>query len=360
MIIVQDPADTTPHHTGRLCVVHNAQNATDRTARNGLALWKAAVSLDENSAETGGYLGKNYWANSVMHGAWRRSTSRTKEKMDAARRCCSKVLAAQIRALRPKILIAKGEKAVDSLREIGVINKPWSVMRHKFGIGPYREENQNWLPEDAMTVFCTYHTSARVVNQTLSESYHAFNTEESIEGKLSKLHERKSTDKFLSDYGNPASNAEHRGMRFLLNHWLDIGEYIRKSYETWNSFDTCSTEISDFGARPKSVVQTSHAQEVKHEEKDENTDANRPTLAKTPNPFYRANKKSWNYRYDSFNGSVVLNRDNLFVSSSELQGIAESMFGKGEPHNLASYLKFKQVSAFELMELLGRIEKQLL
>ena len=86
----------------------------------------------------------------------------------------------------------------------------------------------------------------------------------------------------------------------------------------------------------------------------------RPTLAKTPNPFYRANKKSWNYRYDSFNGSVVLNRDNLFVSSSELQGIAESMFGKGEPHNLASYLKFKQVSAFELMELLDRIEKQLL
>ena len=89
--------------------------------------------------------------------------------------------------------------------------------------------------------------------------------------------------------------------------------------------------------------------------KDENTDADRPTLAKTPNPFYRPNKKSWNYRYDSFNGSVVLNRDNLFVSSSELQGIAESMFGKGEPHNLPSYLKFKQVSAFELMELLDRI-----
>ncbi|MDA0821625.1 MAG: hypothetical protein O3C28_04275, partial [Proteobacteria bacterium] len=33
MIIVQDPGDTTPHHTGRLCSVHNSENPSDKTAQ---------------------------------------------------------------------------------------------------------------------------------------------------------------------------------------------------------------------------------------------------------------------------------------------------------------------------------------
>ncbi len=56
MLIVQDPGDTTPQKTGGLCAVHNAESRTDNTAKQGIDLWKATVSLDMNSAETGGYM----------------------------------------------------------------------------------------------------------------------------------------------------------------------------------------------------------------------------------------------------------------------------------------------------------------
>lgn len=56
MLIVQDPGDTTPHQTGRLCAVHNAENPSDKTAQQALHLWNAAVSLDHHNPSAGGYL----------------------------------------------------------------------------------------------------------------------------------------------------------------------------------------------------------------------------------------------------------------------------------------------------------------
>lgn len=35
MIVVQDPGGTTPHHTGRLCAVHNAAYSGDREHHSG-------------------------------------------------------------------------------------------------------------------------------------------------------------------------------------------------------------------------------------------------------------------------------------------------------------------------------------
>lgn len=137
MIIVQDPGDTTPHHTGRLCAVHNAENPSDKTAQQNLQLWNAAVSLDHNNPSAGGYLKQHYWTNSIMHGASGKTGLREKSIMKAAWKCCSNVLAMQILALKPRVVIAKGTEAVNSLHEIGAINNNWSAIRHQFSKGAY-------------------------------------------------------------------------------------------------------------------------------------------------------------------------------------------------------------------------------
>ncbi len=48
MIVVQDPGDTTAQK-GRLCIVHNAENPSDKSAQHNLELWKAAWGLFETS-----------------------------------------------------------------------------------------------------------------------------------------------------------------------------------------------------------------------------------------------------------------------------------------------------------------------
>lgn len=228
MIVVQDPGDTTPHQTGRLCAVHNAENPTDKTAWQNLQLWKAAVSLNLGAPEDGGYLKKHYWTNAIMHGASAKTGLREKSIVEKARKCCSDVLALQILALKPNVLIAKGTEAVNSLQDIGVIARNWASIRHKFNVGAYCEEVNSWRGLPLFKVFCTYHTSARVVNQTLSRMYDSEITEKLIAEKSKKLNSTESIISFLSIYGKPASNAIDRGMRFLLNHWLDIGLEIRE------------------------------------------------------------------------------------------------------------------------------------
>ena len=164
-----------------------------------------------------------------MHGASGSTGLREKSIMKSARKCCSNVLALQIMALRPNVIIATGTDAVNSLYEIGVIKKDWSLIRHNFKKGAYSEDVTSWRGLPQFKVFCTYHTSARVVNQTLSISYDPIETEQYIRDKGSELNSPESIDYFLSIYGEPDSNARDRGMRFLLNHWLDIGVIIRAS-----------------------------------------------------------------------------------------------------------------------------------
>lgn len=226
MMIAQDPADTTPHHTGRLCAVHNAQNKTDKSAQQGLQLWNAAVSLKHDNPQQGGYMRKNYWTNAMMHGV-SRSRSDLRERVKAARICCSNVLALQAMALRPNVVIAQGVEAVNSLHEIGVIKNDWPTIRHNFKSGAYHENVPSWRGLPQFKAFCTYLSSANVVNRTLSKSYDPVETEGHIRRKTERLNSQQSIDQFLSIYGNPENNIIDRCMRFLLNHWLDFGPAIR-------------------------------------------------------------------------------------------------------------------------------------
>jgi len=230
MLIGQDPGGSTPKETGRLCTVCNAENITDKTAQHGLDLWEAAVSLNIRAPEAGGYLKKHYWTNAIMHG----SSTGDKTSRQEAKRHCSKVLEAQIRALKPRIIIAKGECAMDSLFDIRLISKKWSGIRQRFDTGAYCEPNSNWLDNDdeVIRVYCTYQTAAGVVNRTLGSKYEARSEqiEASIERKASELESHSSIELFLKQYNQP-DNTNHQGMRYLLNHWIDIGIGIRAAYK---------------------------------------------------------------------------------------------------------------------------------
>lgn len=231
MIVVQDPGDTTPHETGRLCAVHNAENPTDRTAQQSLRLWNAAVSLRTGDPQHGGYLRGHYWTNSIMHGASDSTGLRERRIMETARTHCTKVLEAQLRALRPKIVIASGAEAAKSLKSIGVMSAAWWRARREFPNGAYSEVNDRWLPDGTIRVFCTYHTAGGVVNRTVASAYEDSPSEPVIARKALALGNPGSVDEFLSTYSSLSSSLD-KGMRYLLNHWLDIGLAIREAHES--------------------------------------------------------------------------------------------------------------------------------
>ncbi len=223
MIIFQDPAGTTPHKTGNLCLVHNAKNPTDKTAQLALHLWKAAVSFETDSCGTDKYMKKTYLTNATMHGV----LTKDSKKREKARKKCAEVLKLQIKALQPEIIIAMGKEAVDSLYEIGVIKKNWNEIKRE-SYSPdkaykvYSERVLSWENLTDTIVFCTYHTALKVVNQTLSKFSH---------GRIErKIKNKKAIKEFLEIYSD-LENKTARGMRFLLNHWIEIGKEIRKRFK---------------------------------------------------------------------------------------------------------------------------------
>ena len=157
-------------------------------------------------------------------------SSGLRDKFDKARESCTEVLAAQIMALMPKVIIASGEVAVGSLYDIGLITRKWEDLRLKFSEGAYKEKVSKWRKKETdITVFCTYHTVAGVVNRTLSERYKEkkCEIERFIREKTKGFPKADSIKYFLEKIYNNTENATHRGMRYLLNHWLDIGTEIR-------------------------------------------------------------------------------------------------------------------------------------
>ena len=142
MYIAQDPGDTTPNETGRLCSVHNSNNPQDKSAQQSLKLWSTTVSLDYDSPESGGYLKHNYWTNAMMHGAGKSSNNKhlrdDKDIFNSVVNTCSNVLKLQILALKPRVIIANGKVAVNSLYEIGILSKKWDILRHNFDKGAYQ------------------------------------------------------------------------------------------------------------------------------------------------------------------------------------------------------------------------------
>lgn len=219
--ISQDPAGTTPEKTGRLCAVCNGGNPTDRTARNGLALWEAAVA--RGALEGDAYLRGHYWTNAMMHGAPNGTPARRKKRQ--ARDQCSEVLRGQLTLLRPKVVVACGMDASESLHRIGLVSQRWTKLRRQLATGAYQESSSSLGFETS--AFCTYHTGWRAVNRAASR-LHSPGTEELLDRRLDSLEAPAATRAFLD--AHPEDSASRRGMRVLLLHWLDIGEAIRSAH----------------------------------------------------------------------------------------------------------------------------------
>ncbi len=165
-----------------------------------------------------------------MHGASK--DLRNNEDLEIARSKCLIVLKEQIRILKPLIIIASGKHATNSLYDIGLIRLKWEDVRKSFSKGAYKESIKKWDNiNHTITVICTYHTSAKVVNQTVSKMYDEKETEQYLQMKKSKLDKTISIDSFLKKYSE--RNATHLGMKYLLNHWLDIGIEIRSKYKEY-------------------------------------------------------------------------------------------------------------------------------
>lgn len=218
MLIAQDPGNAEPETTSVLC----ARNY-DTTAMQQIKLWGATVARDYHNPEKDGYMKKHYWTNAIMHGSHDNNT------MEQARKCCAEVLASQIQALQPKVIVASGKKAFESLRQIGILKGRWDAIKKEFDKGACQRAVHNWRNISEFTVFCTYHTAARAVNNRGAARY-TIETEQYIEEKIKNLDpvNLKSVKEFLLEH-NPEGGG--RGMCYLLNHWLDIGKKIREEYE---------------------------------------------------------------------------------------------------------------------------------
>ena len=226
MWVFRDPANTTPEKTGKLCSVCNSRNPTDRSAQHIFALWRAGVAPDDEGQR---YLDHHYFTNAAMHGS---DIANLKEAL----RCCTDVLWGQIEALSPSVLITGGGEAAESLYKIGLLKRRWHQFRNRLATGPYSEKAE--LPDHSVVqIFCTYHTSATAVNCSIAPLYRS--NRDSIENLIAQGRDAspnpRAVDQFLTRFhdvgdANKKGNAEHRGMRVLLLHWLEIGEAIRQAH----------------------------------------------------------------------------------------------------------------------------------
>jgi uracil-DNA glycosylase family 4 len=221
MIIAQDPAGTTPEKTGKLCMVCNSENQTDKTARNIYGLWTAAVSLGPRGDRPPRYYDQNYSTNAIKHGV----SGEQRKYINKARRSCSAILQKEIGLLSPRVIIACGTMAAQSLYEIGLITTKWGGFRKNLGREVYRET------ANGITVFCTYHPSARAM-QTVHKLYsdeNSYKTMNIIKEKVAEHPEIEgSVNSFLEIYTDPRPH--DKAMRVLLLHWIDIGAAIREEY----------------------------------------------------------------------------------------------------------------------------------
>jgi uracil DNA glycosylase superfamily protein len=211
MQIWQDPADTTPARSGKLCFVCNKENRTDKTARHACDLWSAAFSSGED------YMRTHYWTNAVMHGI---SGSAHDEQIDSAQKCCKLILHEQIKVLSPRVIIACGGRPIESLKQIGALEKSANARQ-----APYNSQIQR-----DQQIFCTYHTSGRAVNNRWVQRLYDPSVEEALSGEIERLEDQTAVRAFLDAY--PPNKTEGRGMRVLLLHWFEIGRTIRKANAT--------------------------------------------------------------------------------------------------------------------------------
>lgn len=224
MQIVQDPAGTTPDKTGRLCFVHNSQNPSDKTAQHAYALWNATVSYD-TTERIDPLIKNHYWTNALLHGAdkVRQKELRKSGPLETARKCCAQLLREQIDLLNPKVILASGEFAVNSLFDIGYLSKRWDDFKHELSHGVYKEEVTQSSGENVL-VFCTFHTAITPINTHVARLYSP-GVQEKLDVQLDKYKKYPKVQTFLAEFS--PFNSKGRGMRVLLLHWLEIGRAIR-------------------------------------------------------------------------------------------------------------------------------------
>jgi hypothetical protein len=231
--VVQDPGGTTPEKTGKLCFACNSHNPTDRTAQHNYDLWRGAVALrwerpalEDHASEGFRHLRHHYWANAAMHGA---PAGPLRQHLPGASRACSRIIEEQVRSLRPRVIIASGQVASETLRRLGYVSETWLQIRAAFDRGPFESSahHKPWPDGSRLTVFCTYHTSIRTVNTAAARLYEPHYTERRIAEATTALGTTEATQRFLDEYAH-TEKATHRGMRVLLLHWLRIGSRIRE------------------------------------------------------------------------------------------------------------------------------------
>lgn len=217
MQIVQDPAGTTPEDTGKLCAVCNKENKTDRTAQHSFDLWNAAIGQQKFKG--------HYWTNAIMHGASKKEL-RDNINMEMARRCCTTVLQDQINQLSPKVIIASGKVAANSLYDLGLLKERWGEFKKDFSQQAYREE-VSLNPGSRTVIYCTYHTAGKVINQTVSKLY-SDTVGTLLAERFKTLSNPLAAQAFLNKYNETSTTG--KGMRVLLLHWLEIGEGIQRAW----------------------------------------------------------------------------------------------------------------------------------
>lgn len=148
---------------------------------------------------------------------------RTKKDFAAACRQCLGVLAAQIDALTPRVIIASGKAAAESLYALGLLSQRWDAFKRVFAEGVYHETATD--NGRSVEVFCTYHTAARSVNTTAARLYTS-NTDTLIRRKAKAAGRADSVHAFPASHTG-RQDAVSQGLRVLLLHWLDIGAAIR-------------------------------------------------------------------------------------------------------------------------------------
>ncbi len=220
----EDPGGSGAETTKRLCFVCNI----DPVATNALQLWEAAISRKPYS-EGDEYLRGHYWTNATMHGFRKKKDSPERKMEKSARLKCSAVLDKQLRILSPKVIIACGQVAADSLRKVGLLKKGWDEFKGGFANGAYMENRS--LSGVETSVFCTYHTGDKAVNIHAPKLYTP-HTDELLNKRMAELEDGKAIQTFLAN--NPKDSASGRGMRVLVLHWLDIGDAIRRAHDQHN------------------------------------------------------------------------------------------------------------------------------
>jgi hypothetical protein len=204
--IAQDPGGTTPATTGTLCLFCNRSTPTDRSAQHGHALWEAAVAgdCDEESAER---LHKGHvWSNAVLHG------DGPQAYFSEARRRCGALHKEHLALLRPRVIIASGAAAAETLLDLGLLRRRWPEFSSNFDVGPHYERR------GGQDVFVTYHTAAKVVN-TAVESRYSHRTV----AKLKSMQPGPAASRFLQEHQN------NRAMLLLFLHWERIGRAVRRA-----------------------------------------------------------------------------------------------------------------------------------